>query len=418
MRNWAGNHTYRARRVFEPRSIDELQEFVRASSRLRVIGSRHSFNDIADTDGDLVSLAQMPRILDLDGSARTVSVDGGVRYGDLCAPLDRAGFALHNMASLPHISVAGACATGTHGSGARSGNLSTAIVGAEIVRADGELVQVTAGRREELGAASVSLGCLGVITRLTLAVEPSYQVRQDIVEDLPLAQFAEHFEEIATAGDSVSFFTEWGAEAIDQVWIKRRIDAMTPVPQIDDLFGATPAVVERHPIRGLPPDACTPQLGVPGPWFERLPHFRMDHTPSSGDELQSEYFVGREQATDAFLAVRPLRESIARLIQVTEVRSIAADELPLSPASGRDSIAFHFTWKPDWPSVRQLLPAIERALEPFEPRPHWGKLFTMSPETLRARYPRLPDFVAVADAFDPAGAFRNDFVDRYVLGTT
>ena len=418
MRNWAGNHIYIARRVHEPRSIEELQELVRTSHRLRPVGSRHSFNDIADTDGDQVSLVRMPRVLEIDPSTQTVTVDGATRYGDMCAPLDRAGFALHNMASLPHISVAGACATGTHGSGTRSGNLATAVVGVEIVRADGALVQVTATEREQLDAAAVSLGCLGVITRITLAVEPTYEVRQDVFEDLPLDGFVRHFHEIAAMGESVSFFTEWGSDAIEQVWIKRRIDPANETDRIGSLFGAAPATGERHPIRRLSPEACTPQLGVPGPWFERLPHFRMDHTPSSGDELQSEYFVGADQAPDAFLALHQLRESIAPLIQVSEVRSIAADNLLLSPASGRGSVAFHFTWQPDWPAVRQLLPAIERALESFEPRPHWGKLFTLLPEAVRARYPSLPDFVAVADAFDPAGTFRNAFVDRFVFGGT
>jgi len=416
MRNWAGNHIYAARRVHEPRSIEELQELVRAAPRLRVIGSRHSFNDIADSDGDLVSLARMPRVFELDDAARTITIDGGVRYGDLCAPLDRAGFALHNMASLPHISVVGACATGTHGSGARSGNLSTAVVAADIVRADGELVHVTAAQPDAHGAAAVSLGCLGAIARITLAVEPAYQMRQDVFEDLPLDAFISHFHEIAAAGDSVSFFTEWTGDGMDQVWIKRRVDPATPLPPLVDLFGAQPATRERHPIRRLSPEACTPQLGVPGPWFERLPHFRMDHTPSSGDELQSEYFVGADRAPDAFLALHQIRRAIAPLIQVSEVRSIAADDLPLSPASGRASVAFHFTWRPDWPAVRQLLPAIEQALEPFEPRPHWGKLFTLPPEAVRARYPRLPEFVAVAEAFDPSGTFRNAFVDRFVFG--
>jgi xylitol oxidase len=414
MRNWAGNHTYRARSLLEPGSIDELQGLVRGSTRLRVIGSRHSFNDISDTDGDLLSVAGMPRVFELDEAARTITVDGATRYGDLCAPLNDAGFALHNMASLPHISVVGACATGTHGSGAKSGNLATVVVGAQVVRGDGELVQVTPSQPGVLRAAGVSLGCLGVITRITLAVEPTYKVRQDVFEDLSLDAFVQHFHEIAATGDSVSFFTEWGDRGIDQVWIKRRVDAVGG-DSIGGLFGATPASVERHPIRGLPADACTAQLGVPGAWFERLPHFRMDHTPSSGDELQSEYLVGAERGPDAFLALNRLRAAIAPLIQVTEIRSIAADDLPLSPASGRASVAFHFTWKPDWPAVRRLLPSIERALEPFEPRPHWGKLFTLAPHTVRSRYPRLPEFAAVAEAFDPAGTFRNAFVQEYVF---
>jgi xylitol oxidase len=419
MRNWAGNHEYRAARLLEPRMIDELQELVRASHAVRPLGSRHSFNDVADTTGDLISIVRLPRRVEIDHAAGEITVDGAVRYGDLAAPLDSAGLALHNLASLPHISVAGATATGTHGSGVRSGNLATAIRRMRLVRADGEIVVADRSGDPDslpLDGAAVGLGALGVIVDLTLAVEPTYLVRQDVYEDLPLGSLLDHFEELASAADSVSFFTEWRTDVVDQVWIKRRVLAGETEPAAGTLDGATRATQERHPIRRLSPDACTPQLGVPGPWHARLPHFRLDHTPSAGDELQSEYLLDRVDAVAAILAVDRLRDRIAPILQVTEIRTIAADDLWLSPAYGRDSVAIHFTWQPDWPAVRSLLPAIDAALEPFDPRPHWGKLFTMDGERVRSRYERLPEFVELARRLDPEAKLSNAFLERNVFG--
>ena len=421
MRNWAGNQVYRARRLHEPERVEALQELVRSSSSLRVLGSRHAFNDIADTTGDHVSLARLPRVIEIDRGGGTVTVDGAIRYGDLCPVLEEAGLALPNLASLPHISIAGACLTGTHGSGDRLGNLSTAVSGLELVRADGELVRIDRSTDPDgLAAAVVSLGALGVVTRLTLDVEPTYRMRQVVFEDLPIAALREHLDAITSAADSVSGFTQWRGPVIEQIWTKQRVragdDGDAGLSAVGDLFGASAATIQLHPIRGVTPDACTAQLGVPGPWFDRLPHFRLDHTPSAGEELQSEFLVGREHAVAAFDAIHALRDRLEPLVFVSEIRTIAADGLWLSPAYGRSSVAFHFTWRPDWPSVRALLPVIEAALEPFEPRPHWAKLFTMAPEIVRSRYERLPDFVAMATRFDPEGTFRNDFTRRYVCG--
>jgi xylitol oxidase len=416
VRNWAGNLEYRARGIHEPASVDELRELVARTPRIRALGSRHSFSDVADTAHDLVSLARLPRRIAVDAERSTVTIDGAIRYGELCRPLDESGFALHNMASLPHISVAGACATATHGSGDRSGNLATAVSAIEIVAADGEIVRLDRSHDSDFAGAVVGLGALGVVTQLTLDVEPAYLVAQAVYEDLPVERFGDRFDEITTAGDSVSFFTEWRGPTIDQVWVKRRVadsDA-DDVPRA--LFGAVRATADRHPIRGLPADACTEQRGIPGPWHARLPHFRMDHTPSSGDELQSEYFVARRDAAAAFDALMALRDRIAPLVQVSEIRTIAEDDLWLSPAFGRPSVAFHFTWRPDWPGVRTLLPAIEAALRPFGPRPHWGKLSTIAGDELRPRYERLADFVALATRLDPGRTFRNDYVDRLVFG--
>jgi alditol oxidase len=415
--NWAGNYAYSAARLHEPETIEQLREIVRSVPRLRVLGSRHAFNDLADTTGDLVSLARLPRVLELDRAAATVTIDGAMRYGDLCPALDAAGYALPNLASLPHISVAGACATSTHGSGDRVGSLATAVSGMEVLSADGELRSVSHDRDgDEFDGMVVSLGALGVVTRLTLKLEPAFRMRQDVYERLPMQTGLAHFDEITSSAYSVSLFTAWRAPEFDQVWLKRRVTAGDRFDPAPTFFGATRATRQRHPIDGMPPGACTPQLGVPGPWHERLPHFRMDATPSAGNELQSEYQVPRRLAVDALRALEPLRDRIAPLVQVSEIRTIAADELWLSPSFGRDSVAIHFTWLPDWVAVARLLPVIEKALAPFEPRPHWGKLFTIPPEKLQPRYPSLADFGALVARHDSEGKFRNAFVDRYVFG--
>ena len=413
--NWAGNRVYAASRLHEPTSIGQLQEIVRGTRSLRVLGSRHSFNDIADTTGELVSLARMPRVFELDREARTVTVDGGVRYGELAGPLDAAGFALNNLASLPHISVAGACATATHGSGDRIGNLATAVAALELVTADGAIVTLARDRDAGFEGAVVGLGALGAVTRLTLDLQPTFQVRQDIYEHLPLSQAVERFDEISASADSVSLFTDWRGPTVDQVWLKRRVTMDDPFEPSPTFFGAVRATAPIHPIRRMSPEALTEQLGVPGPWHERLPHFRMDFTPSSGAELQSEYLIPREHAPDALVAIDAIRATFAPLLQISEVRTVAADDLWMSTAYGRDSVALHFTWQPDWESVRAVLPGIEAALAPFDPRPHWGKLSTMSPAAIRASYTKLRGFVELVERHDPRGTFRNAFLARTIL---
>ena len=415
--NWAGNHAYSAARLHEPESTEQLQDIVRNTGSLRVLGSRHSFNDIADTTGHLLSLRRMPRVFDLNPAAAKVTVDGGVRYGDLCGPLDAAGFALNNLASLPHISVAGACATATHGSGDRIGNLASIVSALTVVAADGEIVEFARDSNADVFSGTVvALGGLGVVTSLTLDLQPTFRMRQDLYETLPLARIADDFDEIMASADSVSLFTDWRGPAFDQVWLKRRVPDGDPFEPPADFFGATRATVPIHPIRRMPTAALTEQLGVAGPWHERMPHFRMDQMPSSGAELQSEYFVPRDRAVEAMRAIDAVRDQFAPLLQISEVRTIAADDLWMSTAFRRASVAFHFTWQPDWEAVGPVLAMIEAAIAPFEPRPHWGKLSTIPPEAVRSSYQRLPQFRKLLERHDPTGKFRNAFLDRYIFG--
>ena len=424
LRNWAGNHAYRAPRLHEPESLDELRSVVAAATEARVLGTRHSFNDLADTDGELISLARMPRVLEVDPERRTATVDGGARYGEVCAALDAAGFGLPAMASLPHISVAGACATATHGSGDRTANLASTVAKVELLTASGDLVEIgRAADPEVFDGTVVSLGALGVVTRLTLDLEPAYQMRQDVHENLPIDAFIDEWDTITGLADGVSFFTDWRDRRFHQVWLKRRVAGLgarhdEPVAGVDALtaLGAPPATRAVHPIPGHAAEACTTQLGVAGPWHERLPHFRLEHTPSSGAELQSEYVIDRADITRAVPALWEIADRLAPLVQVSEIRTIAADELWLSPSYGRSSASVHFTWVADGSVVLPMLPVVEEILAPFGPRPHWAKLFAIDPDVLRSRYPRLPDFAALARRLDPDRRFANDYVRRFVLG--
>lgn len=410
--NWSGNYTYRADRLYLPGSVPEVQHLVQQCSKLQALGARHSFNGIADNSQNQISLEHL-NAMELDREARTVTVGAGVTYDQLAPYLNAEGFALHNLASLTSITVAGACATATHGSGNRNGNLATAVAGMQMVAADGSLVALSGKNlADRFPGTVVHLGRLGVVTALTLHVEPTYQMSQVVYENLPLAQLERHLEQIFASGYSVSLFTDWQQHRIAQVWIKRRVAPGTS-PQIEpEFFGATPATRKLHPIPGHPAESCTEQMGIPGPWYERLPHFRMGFTPSSGAELQSEYFVPREHGYRALLAVEELRDHITPLLFVSELRTVDADNLWMSPCYQRPSMTIHFTWKPEWPAVRKVLPMIEASLAPFQARPHWAKLFTVAPARLDALYARLPDYRTLRQQYDPHGKFRNRFLDQ------
>jgi xylitol oxidase len=416
--NWARNYTYSAARWHYPKTVEQVQELVMRCRKLKALGTRHSFNSIADTPEDIISLEHFDRVVALDHERRAVTVEAGVRYGQLCRYLHREGYALHNLASLPHISVAGACATATHGSGDGNGNLSTIVSAMEMVTANGEVIVLSLERDgERFHGAVVGLGGLGVVTKLTLDILPAFDMRQNVYENLPLSRLENNFDAILSSTYSVSLFTDWQSDRINQVWLKRRVSDNTPFAPDSNFFGARLATRQIHPIAGHPAEFCTEQMGVVGSWHERLPHFRMDFTPSSGEELQTEYFVPRQHAFAALSAIARLREQVAPLLQISEVRTIAADNLWMSPCYQQACIAIHFTWKKNWEAVRNLLPLIEEQLAPFSARPHWGKLFTMSPARLQALYEKLPDFQNLLRFYDPQGKFRNAFLDTHIFAT-
>lgn len=421
-RNWAGNVVYRASSVEHPESVDELSDLLGRGGPVRMLGSRHCFTDIADTEGVLIALDRMPRRIEVSPQRDTVRVSGALRYGDIAPVLEEQGLALANLASLPHISVAGAVATGTHGSGDAIGSLASAVSGLTIMTPAGEIVELTRGD-EGFDGAVVSLGALGAVIDLTLDVEPTYQVAQHVYEHPSWEAILADLDAVTGAGTSVSIFTTWQrTDVADQIWIKQRVPASRAEARSRQLsreglataLGAEAADGERHPILGVDPAACTEQEGVAGPWFQRLPHFRLEFTPSAGAEIQSEFLVARADAVAAISAVRALADRIAPLLLVTEIRTVRADELWLSSSFGTDAVGIHFTWKPEEEVVRALLPVIEAAL-PASARPHWGKVFTLDAAEVRARYPRWDDFAALAAAYDPDRRLVGPYLERLGL---
>ena len=402
MKNWSGNVTFNANVLVHPTSVEDIKAAVLAGERVRALGSAHSFNTIASSDDVLISFEHFPKDIEIDTVAKRVRVAAGVRYGELAIALNAAGLALPNMGSLPHITVVGATSTGTHGSGLNNKNLSAAIISIELITASGDDLTITG---DELNAARVALGAIGVIHHLTLQAVDSFEVAQTIYLDLQFETLLLDFDAVMGSGYSVSAFSIWDDEVIDQLWVKSRVDLDT-LPG-DDLFGAQRASVKFHPLEVGSTESATEQLGSIGPWHERLPHFKLDFMPSFGDELQSEFFVDRKDAAAALAALHPIRAQIQPLLLVTELRTIAADEIWLSEAYGRDSLAIHFTWKPDYEGVSEFLPTLEKTLSPFKARPHWGKLFTAASFNFAELYPKFGEWITYRAGLDPERKFIN-----------
>ena len=403
-RNWSGNIEYSAARIERPTTLEELRAIVRHSRQVHIVGTRHSFNQMVDADV-LISLDALDSEVEVDSAGHAVEVNPATTYGVLAPVLDHHGLGLHNLASLPHISIGGAIATSTHGSGDTLGSLATAVSALEIMRSDGELVRVERGDPDFDGAV-VGMGALGAVVRVRLDVEPQFDVAQYVFEGLSWEALAANFDAITGSGYSVSMFTDW-RDAVDQLWIKQRLPSAPP-----DGFGARPADADVHPILGVSAENCTPQRGVAGSWSNRLPHFKMGFTPSRGDELQSEVLLPRDTAIAAIDVLRDLGDDLAPQLLVSEIRTVAADHLWMSPQFGRDTVAIHFTWRLDPVKVNPLVTRVEDALAPFRPRPHWGKVFTVGPVTLAERYPRFADFVDLVGRYDARGAFRNRWLDQ------
>lgn len=413
-RNWGQNIIYKAKNLEQPTSVEELQELMRRVGNKKGLGSTHSYNDIADSPMTQISLRKLNKMISIDETNSTVTIEGGIKYEELAPQLYENGFALHNLASLPQVTVAGACSTGTHGSGTGNGSLATVVREMEICKANGQLINLSRDNNPDIfDGAIVSLGGLGVITRMVLDIQPAYDARQDLFLDLPLETVVENFNEIMSSGYSVSLFTKWQNDLVDQVWVKRRLDQ-----PIDDLgiefFGGKMCQRNIHPIIELSAESCTDQMGKVGPWYDRLPHFKINAMPSAWDELQSEVFVPIAHARDAMRAIAKLGDKILPYLYISEIRTIAADNLWMSQFYKRESVAFHFTWKSNWSEVQKLIPKIEVALAPFDVRPHWGKLYTINAKTIQESYEKFPDFVELLKTYDPDGRFRNDYLNRII----
>ncbi len=413
LKNWAGNLEYSTENVSIPETVDEIQKQVQDLSKVKGLGTRHCFNRIADSKHNLLSMAKRNKVVSLDKAAKKVTIEGGINYGELSPYLQENGFALPNLASLPHISVAGGCITATHGSGVENGNLSTAVSELEFVAADGNIHTLSKDKDgDKFNGAVVNLGALGIITQMTLDLQPTYEVRQYVYEHLPMEQLKENFEEIVGASYSVSLFTDWQNESVNEVWLKCLKSEPLKREWEKEFYGAQAATHNMHPIASLSAENCSEQMGVAGAWYERLPHFKMGFIPSSGTELQSEYFIPKAHAVEAIQVIQKMGKQIGPHLFISEIRTIAADELWMSPCYHQDSVAIHFTWKQDWPAVSKLLPVIEKELMAFNVKPHWGKLFTLAPIVLQSRYEKLDDFKNLVAHYDPKAKFRNEFLDK------
>lgn len=412
MKNWSLNIDFNAAAVHEPSTIDELQSIVGGATKAKAIGAAHSFNTIADTGGDLISMAGLDRVIGIDREAHTVTVEGGISYGALGTWLHAQGYALRNVASQPHFTVAGACATATHGSGDGNQGLASQVVAVDLVTGSGDLVTIAVDD-DDFAAVAVGLGACGVIARATLAVTETFDVAQELHVDLPFPNAIDHLDEIFASAYSVSYFTDFRSDAVDQLWRKHYLEPGDGrLPQTpDSYFGATKATERLSPSGPAHAHRMTAQLLEPGPWFERLPHGRFDMPLEPGSQLQSEYFVSRENGPAAFAALAELGAVMSPVMVMGEIRTVAGDDLWLSPYP-IDSLALHLSLTTDWPAVRPVLREVEAALAPFAPRPHWGKLYEMDASSIVAGYPRFGDWAAVVERLDPAGVFRNPFLDE------
>ena len=410
MRNWGGNIGYDGAEVHSPQTVDELAEVVAGATQCRALGSRHSFNRIAAAD-TIIDTSQLPAIVRIADDQRSARVSGPATYAALATSLNEHGLALPNMASLPHISVAGAISTGTHGSGDRNQNLAASVSALAMLTGSGDVVELGRGDADFAGAV-VGLGAVGIITEVTVDVVPTFDIEQTVYDGPSLEVFAASVDAAFAAGYSVSAFTHWAGQA-DQVWVKAKVGDEVPDESAAFLETLSPAPVRRHPIVELDASGCTEQLGIRGRWSDRLPHFQMGFTPSAGDEIQSEFFVDRAHAAQAIEAMSGIGPDIAEALMVGEIRTVAADDLWMSPHSGRDSLAFHFTWHPGQAATEDAARRVADALEPFGVRPHWGKVF--DPEQIDwAQYPRRADFLALVERVDPERVFRNEWFDQVI----
>ena len=408
MQNWSKNIEFNDRKYFQPESISELQELIRTNQKIRVRGTAHCFNDIADTSSYAINLSKMPKTIEVDVEKKSVLVAAGLKYGELAPVLHEQGWALDNLASLPHISIAGSISTGTHGSGVKNKNLANQVISFDVVTAEGEIRHIDRSN-PAFSAMVVGLGLGGIVYQYELRIEPTYEIRQVVYPNIPLDILQRNFDPIMSTAYSVSYFTDWGSDQVGNLWCKFRADEVIP----DSIGGCAQADKKYHPITSVNPEACTEQLGVPGDWHQRLSHFKLEYTPSVGEEIQTEFFIDRKDASAAIEVLSKLGDEITPLLWITELRTIAADDLWLSGAYQRDTLGIHFTWKKE-DAIYPVVEKVEAALRPFNYRPHWGKVFTAEAQYLKSVYPKMSEFKALVEALDPTKKFENSFTRRFL----
>jgi xylitol oxidase len=404
-KNWGGNLDYGPGKILAPESLAELSEIIR-SGKVRPIGTKHSFSNLVIGEGQLVSAAGLSFEPVIDQKNSTVTVPAATKYGELAVFLEEEGYALKNMGSLPHISIAGSAATGTHGSGDKNQILSSSLVSFSYLDANGVIVTLNRSSKN-FEACRVGLGAYGLWVNLTLAIVQSYQMRQDVFRNLPWELFLEDPAKLTAAGYSVSLFTKWGSDTIDQTWVKSRSHDSAPPIEIAGIKPDSTSMPELMPGVG---DNLTQQGGEEGAWLDRLPHFRFDATPSAGNEIQTEYFFERKNIVGAIKAIQTIASEINPTLLISEIRTIAQDAAWLSPMLRGDSVAVHFTWVNDAAAVAKAVALVEKATAEFKPIPHWGKVHGFSAEKLREVHPKLDRAKALFDSLDPQGVFSTDYL--------
>jgi len=412
--NWSRTHCFGATELRRPTSIGELQQSIVAAvasgQGVRTIGSRHSFTDIADSDV-VVDLGALPEQFAVSPDRTSVTVSGAMTYARLASLLEPHQLAIANMASLPHLSIAGAISTATHGSGTTNGNLATAVLSLKIMTSAGELRHVQRSDTQ-FSAAVVALGAMGAIVAIELAVEPAFDVEQAVHNRLSWSRLHPSLDEVFDAAYSVSVFTDWRDHV--QLWTKRRVDQAT----LDHatLHDGVQASQPEHPVPGADASSCTNQQ-EPGLWSHRLPHFRSDEVPSVGAEVQSEFFVERALMGQAIERLRSIGDALEPVIMVSEIRTIGADNIWLSPQYQRDCAAFHFTWHHDVVAAHAAADLVTDTLAPLRPIPHWGKVFDPRRFDFDQLYPNLRSALACFQEWDPTSTFTNAWMRNTISGS-
>ena len=413
MKNWAGNLTFSAKEYIEVDSVSKLQSIVSKASGVKVLATGHSFNDIANTSQTQISIKNLSDEIEIDTINKVALVPAGMQYADVCRHLEKKGWALFNTASLGEITVAGSALTGSHGSGSNNPVLSDCVEGIEMVLASGDLFNISRSESDEFPGFVVSLGALGVFTKLRLRIVESFSIKQFVYENISIQSIAENFDAVFDKAYSVSYFSNWKKISTGQIWMKFLDDSnLLQLPT--QWLNGNIATAKQHPVKVNDPSPCTDQMGISGKWLYRLPHFKLDSSPASGDEVQTEYLVDRSHVSEYMSELLSIGDEIADRVYAAEIRTIKSDDLWLSGAYGRQTVGFHFTWKKS-DSLATFLPKIEEILGKHDGRPHWGKLFSTSQEELSSRYPKYSSFEGLLKKYDPSKKFRNSFIDRYFI---
>lgn len=411
MQNWAKNITFSSQNYIEIENLTQLQKVIESSNKLKVIGTGHSFSEIADTTGTLISLKNLDAEIEIDEKSQTVRVSAGTSYANLAKYLEKNGWALSNLASLGEITIAGAVMTGTHGSGSDNKVLSDSVVAIEMILASGDKFVIDRKDFAQFPGFVVSFGALGVFTKLTLKIVKSFSVKQVVYENIPIQSVLENFNEIFDRPYSASYFSNWSPKNTGQIWMKFLDNEKFSELQ-SNAYGGNLALTNQHPVKVNHPGNCTEQMGVAGKWLFRLPHFKLDSSPASGDEVQTEYLVDRDYVQGYINELTKIGEDIAARVYATEIRTMSSDDLWLSGAYGRETVGFHFTWKKT-SEVKDFLPVIENILGKNKGRPHWGKLFSTPRAQLIERYPKYEEFRQLIQKYDSGNKFRNKFIEQY-----